>query len=1757
MPTLLALPLLMLLGLPVAAAQEPIAPLADLAEAAHEYAGQIRAGNGKPYPESGRATLSAAADLLYAREQCDQAVALRKQALTGVEHVGYQGWFHLGSAARCAGHWNDAVNASYLAFEQSTEAPMKAKAAALLGLSLQAHWRYGDRKALAAYRLADRESTIEAMPWLAERIAELERSLAESEQLRIDRYFVQDDVAIPAVCIDFSADMPAADAQAYGDYIRFTPAFDARFRLDDSDEVCAEGADFGVRYRVSLLAGLKDAAGLSLDQALTGDVTVGNRTPSLWFENSRYVLPRDGGGVPVHGINVEQVKLALYRIGERNLTQTFVRDSFGSDIRNSEAASIRDRLGERVWQGRAELNARPNQELVSNLQVSPFVTPAPGVYLLTARIQSTDQADAEENEGRGEDEDEDEEGWRRVATQWLVMTDIGLSTYQGEDGLTVIARSLQSAEPLAGMRIRLYARNNRALGEVITDASGKGHFPAELMTRAGGVSPDLLMAYGPDGDFNFFSLQTSAFDLSDRGVGGRALPGPLDAFVTTERGVYRPGEQVQVTVLLRDDRGDSVDGLPLTLRIERPDGKVAVERLLIPAGAGGYSTGIELLSAARTGHWKALAYVDTGAPPVGEQRFLVEAIVPPRLEVHVSAQPEAPLRPDTKAVIGIEARYLFGAPAGGLQVNGSVRVAPDSDPFPAFPGYRFGSVDEEDDSVLIPLDPVTTDDRGLANLAFRIDRLPRVRRPLKVKVRVEVSDVDSRVVATTYAMALHHQPLFLGIKPPGDAGVISEEDEAVFEVIALDSDGLPLARPGLHYRLIEEQVDFQWYREEGQWQFKRQIRDRLLDEGNLSVSTAEPASISRSLATGHYRLEVRDRAGSVFSSARLQVGWQTAEGQAETPDRLRVATDKAAYAPGETARLHLEVPFAGRAELVIATDRVISVRELALPERTAVLDVEIDPAWGAGAYALLTAYRPDGGIAGRGPRRAIGVAWIGIDPGHRQLHIALDAPALTRPRQTLPVEVKVSGQASGSAVFVTLAAVDDGVLQLTGYPSPDPLTHYFGQRRLGVAIRDLYGRLIDGRKGVASSVRSGGGAPAGRQGAPASHIKILSRFSGVVATDTEGRALIPFELPDFNGRLRLMAVAWSASRLGSAATDVTVRDPVVVMPALPRFLAKGDRSQASLLIQNLDGPEGEYRLTWRASGALSTTDENAEARFSLHTGERKVLTLSLEAVSVGEGRLSVDLHGPGDLALNHSLSLAVRAPFLPQTRRRLGKIESSQEMTLGPQLTEGLQSEGLAGIVSISATPDLDVPGLMKQLDLYPYGCLEQVISRAFPLLYLERLNERWGYRSKIPVAERLSDAVARTLDKQLDSGGFTLWGSRDEAEPWPSVYALDFLQRARDADVAVPDFAWRRGLGWLRRQIEYTQIGNPDRLAVQAYALYVLARAGEVDARTARYLLNEVGEKLPSGLAAAQIGAVLALAGDRLHAAEAFVLADRMERTTGTRDYGTPLRDLAARLLLEFEVTGGGDQFALQIQMLADRMAASPWLSTQEQAWLVRVANAVTGEGDDLQLQVDGIAIKELEKSPILHFDAASLTSGVKLHNTGAETAWYSLTVTGSPAEEPAPLESGLSIQRTLYNLAGKPVTTGTVEQGEMLLVVIEGEAENDTSSQPLDHPLLIVDPLPAGLEIENSRIGNGHELTDMASLTELSEMRYTEALDDRFVAALDLVDGERRFRVAYLVRAVTPGRYRMPPAEVEDMYKPHYRARGEAGWLNIIARE
>ncbi|PLX36686.1 MAG: alpha-2-macroglobulin [Hyphomicrobiales bacterium] len=1559
-------------------------------------------------------------------------------------------------------------------------------------------------------------------------------SLVAEHGFRIVDHSVESDAAAPRICLVFSDPLPKK-RDGLADFVTVSGGEGLSIEVEDK-QICADGVKHGQRYAMSVRPGLPGADGEKIEKQIDLDIYVRDRAPSVRFIGRNYVLPAGGKpALPVITVNAEEIEAQVHRIGDRSIANAVAGGTFLRQLSSWQIDQVETDLGEKVWSGIIEVDTVLNQEITAQVAIDDVVgTLKPGAYVMTARAKGNNA-----------------ESWGPRASQWFVVSDLGLAAFSGNDGMHAFVRSLSSADAMSGVRVRLVAKNDEVLGVVSTDAAGYARFDAGLMRGSGGNAPAILVAETNGGDYGFLDLTKSPYDLTDRGVDGRPAPMPIDVFLTTERGVYRAGETVHVTTLARDSRANAVPGLPLTVIFTRPDGVEHSRVTSVDGGAGGHSVDLPLHSGVMHGTWRVAAYADPKGDRLAEQTFLVEDFLPERIDVVVDSDLET-LVAGEPASFSVTSHYLYGPPAGDLPVEATLTMS-SVDTLDAWPGYRFGLSEESAEALRQPLDGAYTDIDGAATISFEVPAAPSPTKLFKAEILTRVVDNGGRAVERKIDVPVAPSGPRIGIKPLFEDAV-DEGGTAGFEIIMIDESGKRIAADNVTWRLVDIDTSFQWYEQNGVWNYEPVTVTKRIATGTLSIGTDGPAKVESPVKWGRYRLEISTEGeGATASSYGFSAGWYMAQTGADTPDLLRVALDKDSYAVGDTARVHIEPRFGGRAMVMVIDDRLISVREVDVPEEGATVEVPVTAEWGAGAYVAAMLVRPMDLDAKRMPARALGLAWAKVDPADRALSVALDIEERVRPRGPFDIGLTIDNLPKGKDAYVTIAAVDIGILNLTAFKTPAPEKWYFGQRQLGMEIRDLYGQLIDRMQGVPGRVRSGGDEGGMSSSGPPPTEQLIAFFSGIVKVDENGRADVTFDMPDFNGAVRVMAIAWSGDGVGHAEKDVIVRDDIVVLASTPQFMAPGDRSRILVELAHTEGPAGTTTMSISATDELILRPGDANRIVELAEGGREKIIVPVEADSVGDATIDIVVTTPAGVDLTKRLTLGVRSNEQPVTRRSVVALAANGgKLTLDSEpLSEFLSGTGSVS-VAVSGAGRIDVPELLRELDRYPYGCAEQITSRALPLVYLDAVSLAAGFGRDIEVRKRIEDAIVNVLTKQSSSGSFGLWGPGYD-DLWLDSYVTDFLTRAREKGYAMPQLSFDIALDNLSNRIAYASdfnYGGQD----LAYALYVLARNGRASIGDLRYYVGTKLDSFATPLAKAQLGAALALYGDRTRADRAFKAAyadlkkAEEDRQTSRDDYGSGLRDRSALLTLVAETRSKSLDLAALANEVADDREARKYTSTQEKAWMLLAANALLNSASKPDLKLDGRAVggQLFER-----FNAAALASApVTIENAGDTAQTAIATYTGIPrVPEPAG-GNGFWIERNYYDLEGNAIDISRIGQNERFAVILSIRAQFDVRGR-----LMIVDPLPAGVEIDNPNLLSGGNVNNLGWEGLLNSADHTEYRSDRFVAVYNRQPGKNlTFRVGYIARAVSPGTFAHPAATIEDMYRPDLQGRTDSTRIEVI---
>lgn len=1604
---------------------------------------------------------------------------------------------------------NRALLAAINGYLRASSVQVKANALDLMARALEAKGR--GRDMIPALRLSQ-----DLAPRRDTEIA-LDKAVAKYG-FRVIETTVDNNAAEPRICTQFSE----ALAPAGVDYSPFVKVADQGLSVSaEGRQLCVEGLRHGQRYSLTLRQGLPAQSGEALIRDVQLTQYVADRDPVVRFPGRAYMLPKTGqAALPIVTVNLDAVDLILRRVSDRNLLRAMQDGYFGRPLSAWDQSNFSDQIAEEVWTGTGEVQLDLNQEVTTRLPMDDAIAGLPaGIYALLASIPGADPYDFP------------------AATQWFVISDLGLATMSGADGLHVFVRALSDADPLAGVKVSLLSRANRVLAKTETNPAGYAIFEAALTQGLDGAAPALVMVEQGD-DMAFLSLTDPEFDLSDRGVEGRAPAGPIDVFATTDRGAYRAGEVIHVTALARDAKAEAINDLPLTAVLRRPDG-VEYSRQTATPVAGGSVFQLPLGGNVPRGTWSLAVLADPEAPPLATQSVLVEDFLPERIDFDLTL-PDMPIRLGDAPTLGVEARYLFGAPAGDLPVEGEVTLRAKRE-LPAFPGYQFGRHDAPFAARTAYFDNGRTDDQGLARIAAALPQVAAPGVPIEATFTARIREGSGRPVERQIRQILAPNTPILGIKPGFD-GVVGEGAEAAFNLLALDAAAQPLPTR-IKWQLSRVETRYQWYQLYGSWNWEPVTTRSRVDSGEAEMVNGR-LSLSVPVDWGQYELRIEQADGVAVASSTFYAGWYAAADASSTPDMLEVSLNQPNYTAGDTATLRVVPRVPGKALVTVMSNRLIDMKPVDLVAGENLIELPVTDEWGAGAYVSATLIQPMDAPAGRNPTRALGLAYAQVDPGAHQLQTAFEVAPEAAPRGPLQVALRVEGVQPGDTAYATIAAVDVGILNLTGFEAPDPSGHYFGQRKLGMGLRDVYGRLIDGMNGAMGQVRTGGDAAKQLQmQAPPPTEELVSYFTGPITVGADGLARATFDLPSFNGTVRLMAVVWSDTGIGQAEAEVLVRDPVVVTASLPRFMAPGDTSRMLLEITHATGPSGRMGLDVSAEGVtLGAVPSGVDLA---NLGAQR-LSVPVTAGTSGIADIRVALTTPDGRQLVKTLTLPVQIndPEVMQTYRL--SLENGAEFSLNSDVfTDFLPGTGSATL-ALGPLARFDTAGLLQALDRYPYGCTEQVTSRALPLLYLDQVAQAMGLGTRDQTAERITQSIDAVLANQASNGGFGLWRA-GSGDLWLDAYVSDFLSRAKARGFDVPQRPFASAMDNLRNQVNYASDfdqGGED----LAYALMVLAREGAAAIGDLRYYADVKGADFATPLATAQLAAALAMYGEQTRADRLFALAARQMATKAAQgemlewraDYGTHRRDAAAVLALAAESGSTAVDTATMARFV---MQGSAGRSTQEAVWTLLAANALIDRADEAGFLLDGAPMD----GPLVQVLRDGDTGRV-LTNGSAQEAQVTLTTFGVPQAAQAQGGAGYAINRAYYALDGQPAALDQVPVGTRLVAVLEVQPFESSEAR-----LMVNDPLPAGFEIDNPNLLRGGDIAALDWIAPVTDTQNTEFRQERFLAAVDWYSAEP-FRLAYILRATTPGDYRHPAASVEDMYRPDRRAWSASSRASVV---
>lgn len=1461
------------------------------------------------------------------------------------------------------------------------------------------------------------------------------------------------------------------------------------------------------------------------------------------FTASGMVLPlRDELRLPISAVNVDEVNIDFFQVDAEYLPRFLAEYRPGAGMGNWELEQITKRA-KRVFSGRYALELDANRRETRLINVKEPQLAEAGVYFaVMSPLGSYD--------------------WRKETT-YFAVSDMGLSARRYRDQLEVFVSSLASADPLKDVQLSLLDEKGNRLQVQTTDPQGHRRFDqvqgARLLLAEQGKHLAVLRLDGA-------ALDLSTFDLGTQPWQAQQL------YLFSGRDLYRPGERLDSEILLKGQDGQLLPGMAVELEVKQPDGQLLEQKRLLPDNLGAAHYGLRLPDDAPLGRWTI--NLKTAAGSRFEWPFLVEEFLPERLKLQLGKGPDGEVTSlDAALSLPLQGDYLYGAPASATKAKAEVKISRATMPFTQWQEFTLGDVLLAEQAKDLEPRSLTLDAQGQGTFSLA-DELDGVRAlgPLEVAYRVSLAEPGGRAVnrsRTQYGWPAGSQ--WPALKADFVADRVEGGKPLPFQILNLDDKGQPVAGP-VKVRLINEYRDYYWHYADGEgWKYEFNSQPYLEQEQTLQLDGKGPTPLTLQLAAGWYRLEVENSQGHQ-SSLRVEIGsyaWGGGGEQAR-PDKIAITLDKRAYQAGDKAKVTLVAPRPGKGLLLVEDgDGLRWWQRIELKgaggdakDARGEFEIPVSPEWqrhdlhiSAQIAAPDSASKPSGKQQGQS-LRSVGLVPLTLDREARRLSLTLSSPDKAVPLTRLEVTATSTPNSQGRVV---LAAVDRGVLNISDYQPLDPFEIFFGRKRFAQDLFDNYGQVIPPQDGKLARLNYGGDrAPLKKGGALESRVEIAALWSGEVSFDEQGKAVIPLDLPNFNGELALMALAWNEQQVGEAERAVKVVAPLVAEIGWPRFGARGDETRALVQLRNMSGEDQTLSLAWTLNGGLKANGELLRT-LALKNGEEQWLTLPL-TVTGASGVASLQLAASGKgFAISRDWYLPLRSPWPAETRQRYQMLAPGQQMSFAPAELAGLDRANLQGLLSLSGTPPWDPAAQWQALADYPYACLEQTLSRAWPYL-LTTADERTAWSKPAEGKKAASEAdVQRALLQrlqrlQLPSGGFGLWDGRSDEEQWLTAYAADYLLARKEAGDAVPEAMLNQVLNRLQSYLTDSQYGErwssaPEhsRLAYQAYSAYVLARVGKAPLATLRLIWEQQADHARSGLPLLHLSLALSAMGDEQNAAKALSRALATERGDDyLGDYGSPLRDQALELSLLRQHKLAMDRWPALSVKVADTLAHRQWLSTQERLALLRLARF--DPAVDWQARVtSSLGSGSLSGSAPLQQGAPEALVASSVTNEGKGSLYVQRTLVGYPEQAPARISKGMSVTRSWFNSDGQRFDPTKVKVGDLVVVRL------NVSSESAVPDALLVEMVPAGFELENPALGNSIKLEELsiegkpAWQSEWNDyLKHQEFRDDRYTAALDLSEGSNQ-QLVYLMRAVTPGRYQVPPTQVEDMYRPELRAVGE----------
>ena len=1534
-------------------------------------------------------------------------------------------------------------------------------------------------------------------------------------------------------------------------FIGLDPEVQYTIEVDEAGAtITSDKFDMEKSYTLTFKPGLRGRIGGELKEESEHQVAFGELEAGISFTSKKAVyLSRNGKkNIEVKITNVPKVKLTISKIYENNL---LMMDRYGYYPRATRASYSEDyegeyydyggdaALGDVIYEKEIDTKTLPKSGGGKLLNISQFEDRLPefkGIY----HVQIASMKDYWVKDSR-----------------FISVSDIGLIAKEGADRIVVFANSIKTADALNGVNVNVYAKNNQLIGTGSTNAEGVAEI-TYTKKEFSGFQPAMIIAKTEE-DFNYLPFSSSRVNTSRFDVGGRRNnPSGLDAFVYAERDIYRPGEKINFSVILRNREWKSPGEIPVKMKFLLPNGKELKEFRKTLNEEGSVEGNIDMALSAITGSYTLEVYTSNDLL-LASKDFKIEEFVPDRIRVNTKLD-KSFLKAGETATLSVNAMNFFGPPAANRKYETEIQTKQKY-----FSPDKFEKFDFNFSNQNIPFSKDvregTTDAQGNATQTYTVPDHLKNSGVLQTTFYTTVFDETGRPVSRAASIDVFTQNVFFGIMYDG-WWYHALNKPVKFTLASVNKDGIA-TNATAKVEVVKREYKTQLVGTGGYFRYESQMSIRSIEEKQLTIGAGSDYYFTPK-TPGEYELRVSIPGATAYVSQSFYSygswGWSDQNSfEVNNEGNIDIELDKKSFLTGESVTAHFRPPFSGRMLVTMETDKLINYQyvNVDVNEQNRTVSVKLPLTTDHIPNVYITATLIKGHDISDLPLTvAHGFQNVKVEDKSRKMNVSIAAQKAVRSKTTQKVTVKAE---PGS--YVTLAAVDNGVLQVSDFATPDPYNFFYQKKALQVAAFDLYPLLFPEVRAKFSSTGGDGESDMSKRvnPMPAKRIKIVSYWSGIRKADGSGNASFEFSIPQFSGEIRLMAVAYKGQSFGNSENTMTVADPIVISTALPRFLSPGDTVTVPVTLSNTTSKAANISSSISVEGPLRIIGGNNQSLSINGNSEGRAVFQIAADPSVAVGKIKVAVNAMGEKFIDET-EISIRPASPLQKVSGSGSIAggSTQKVNIG--LSDFIQSSISYKLV-VSRSPALELGDHLRYLVQYPYGCTEQTVSAAFPQLYYGDMADLMGLNQKMRTNanSNILEAIRKIKMRQTYRGGVMLWDNDGEEHWWATVYAAHFLIEAKKAGFDVDNSLIETILGYLNTRLRTRETinyyFNRDQKKMIApkevsYSLYVLALAGKSNIASMNYYKSN-----PQLLALDSrylLSAAYAAAGDKKSfnslLPTAFAGEESVPQTGGS--FYSDVRDEAIALNALIDADPGNSQIGIMAKHVSDKLKSRYWLSTQERAFaflsLGKLARAAVKSDVTADIKVNGKTVAKVDGGQWTGDQSALKGTNIDIETKGSGRLYYfwvaeGISSTGAYKEE----DSYLKVRKRFFDRFGKPISGNTFKQNDLVIVQITLDRSYSTDIENV----VITDILPAGFEIENPRT---KEIPGMDWIKDAADVRSLDVRDDRIHLFVDADYTSKKFY--YAVRAVSPGIYKMGPVSADAMYNGEYHSYNGAGVIRVV---